>query len=125
MENDSQATSIEQIKQKIESEKRQEMVMQQQPVNTPQQVPQQVIQQPVQQPVQQHIQEVIQEKEESGEPDMVKLGFVALILFLVLSTSQIEDILHTLFGDEQKSMMPFIKIALSIAVTYFAKKYIE
>ena len=57
--------------------------------------------------------------------DFIKLGFFALIIYLVLSTNQVEDILFTFFGDEQKSMMPFIKIAISAIIVYFGKNYIE
>lgn len=57
--------------------------------------------------------------------DFIKLGFFALIIYLVLSTNQVEDILFTFFGDEQKSMMPFIKIAISGIIVYFGKNYIE
>ena len=123
MEKDTQATSIEQIKLMMENEKIKEFEIQQQQQQQQQQM--QPIQQIQEQPkeIQQEIYKpLIQEKE---QPDTIKLGFIGLIIFFVLSTSQIEEILYTFIGEEQKLMMPFIKIGIAGVATYFLKNYIE
>ena len=118
MEKDNQATSIEQIKQIMQQEQIQQQQLQQQ-----QQFQQQQIQQQPPQPIQEQVHHPVIEQKE--QPDMIKLGFIGLIVFFVLSTSQIEEILYTFAGEEQKPMMPFIKIGIAIGITYFLKNYIE
>jgi len=110
---DSQSTSIEKIKEMINNKKKDEIKAAE------------IIHEEIKEEALNKEKEVIKGEKDEKEEDIFKLLLIGFIIFLILSSETITELLVSIFGETIMGSIFIIRILLTGLVMYFLKNYIE